>query len=91
MGLEYVFYEAIVLAEVETVGMGGVVGGFGRYYARRVLAAVLEDGQAVEEHLVDVVVFRGQEEGYYAAHCFWLLVWFCVLVCLWSGLNLFLL
>eukprot|EP00562_Extubocellulus_spinifer_P011764 CAMPEP_0178549830 /NCGR_PEP_ID=MMETSP0697-20121206/5933_1 /TAXON_ID=265572 /ORGANISM="Extubocellulus spinifer, Strain CCMP396" /LENGTH=107 /DNA_ID=CAMNT_0020182587 /DNA_START=59 /DNA_END=382 /DNA_ORIENTATION=+ len=43
MGLEYILDEAVVLAEVEPVGMVGVVGGFGRYDSGGVLAAVLED------------------------------------------------
>ncbi len=46
MCLEYILDEAIVFAEVETATFGGD-------YAGSVLAAMLEDGEAVEEHLVD--------------------------------------
>lgn len=54
MGLEDILDKAVVFTEVKTSAFGG-------YYACGVLASVLEDGETVEDGLVDVGVFVCEE------------------------------
>ena len=54
MGLEDILHESVVLAQVQTTA-------FCRHHAGRVLTAVLQDGQAVKEELIDLCC-RGRRE-----------------------------
>jgi len=63
MGLEDVLDEAVTFAEVEAAVVG-------RDDAGGILAAMLQDREAVEDELVDVGLAVVQQEGDYATHGF---------------------
>jgi len=54
VGLEHVFHESVVFAEVEASLFGG-------YDSGGVLAPVLEDCKSVEEELVYKIIFIGHQ------------------------------
>lgn len=61
MGMEDILDEAIAFSQMEAATFGGDD-------SSSVLAAMLEDREAVEQHLVDVIIFVCQEESKNSAH-----------------------
>mmetsp|Transcript_19970 Transcript_19970/g.41832 ORF Transcript_19970/g.41832 Transcript_19970/m.41832 type:complete len:109 (-) Transcript_19970:126-452(-) len=61
MGFKDVLYETIVLSEMQASAFGGDDSG-------SVLAAMLEHREAVEKHLVDVIIFVCEEKSKNSAH-----------------------
>jgi len=61
MGMKDIFDEAIAFTQMEAAAFGGDD-------SSSVLAAMLEDREAVEQHLVDVSIFVCQEKSKNSAH-----------------------
>mmetsp|Transcript_16724 Transcript_16724/g.33302 ORF Transcript_16724/g.33302 Transcript_16724/m.33302 type:complete len:271 (+) Transcript_16724:987-1799(+) len=68
--LEDILHEAVLLAQVEPAAAppGTATVLLARHHARRVLSAVLEDGQAVEQHLIHVRIIVGENDPEGSAH-----------------------
>lgn len=61
MGMEDILDEAIAFSQMEAATFGGDD-------SSSVLAAMLEDREAVEQHLVDVIIFVCQKKSKNSAH-----------------------